>query len=370
MRIGLVINPVSGLGGAVGLKGTDGPGTVAEALARGAVPQAGARVRRAFEKLAVAAPGLSVSVAPGPLGADVLEGLPFDLSLVRLAELTGTARDTKLAVSAMNDVDLIVFAGGDGTARDVAAALQPGQAMLGIPCGVKMHSGVFALSPEAAGNLLADLVSNPDRVSWTDDAEVMDIDEVALRAGTIAPRLYGMARVPQVKSLMQAAKGTPKRDDSGALVAAAREIAASMEPGTLYLVGPGTSAGLVSAALGHRPTVLGVDAVLAGRQVARDARAAELETLAGGHPLRIILSVTGQQGFLLGRGNQQISASLIRKAGREGLIVLAGEGKLAALAVPRLGLDTGDPDLDRALSGFVRVQTGPGRFTLMRLQAS
>ncbi len=370
MRIGLVINPVAGLGGSVGLKGTDGPGAVAEALARGAVPQAASRVRRAFEKLAGAVPGTEILAAPGDLGAGPLAGLPLGISLIDLPAPSRTARDTRLAVAAMADCDLVVFAGGDGTARDVASAMKRGQAMLGIPCGVKMHSGVFALSPEAAGNLMVDLVANPDRVSWRDDAEIMDIDEAALRAGTVAPRLYGLARVPEARNRMQAAKSSPKRDDAGGLLAAAREIARAMEPQTLYLIGPGTSAGLVSAALGHEPTLLGVDAVLDGRVVARDAGAPELEALAGGRRLRLVLSVTGQQGFLLGRGNQQISARLIRQAGRDGLIVLAGEGKLAALAAPHLRIDTGDPALDSALAGFVRVQTGPGRFTLMRLGAS
>lgn len=369
MLIGLVVNPVAGLGGAVGLKGTDGPGTVAEALARGATPQAAGRVRRAFARLAQAAPGIRIVAAPGALGSGTITGLALDVDEIVMPPPSGTARDTRLAVAAMAEAQLIVFAGGDGTARDVASAIAPAQAMLGIPCGVKMHSGVFALSPEAAGNLLADIALHPDRVAWRNDAEIMDIDEAALRAGTLAPRLYGLASVPEARSLMQAAKGAPKRDDIAGLRAAAAEIAAAMEAGTFYLIGPGTSAGLVCAALGQEPTLLGVDAVLDGRIVARDASAPQLERLCRGHPLRIVLSVTGRQGFLLGRGNQQISAGLIRQAGRDGLIVLAGEGKLATLAAPRLALDTGDAELDAALSGFIRVQTGPGRFTMMRLAA-
>ena len=107
-----------------------------------------------------------------------------------------------------------------------------------------------------------------------------------------------------------------------------------------------------------------------GKVVARDARAAELTRLAGDGPVRIVLGVTGQQGFLLGRGNQQIAPELIARAGREGLIVLASEPKLAALAQPKRGVDTGDPALDARLSGFVRVRTGRGRETMMRIGAS
>ena len=274
------------------------------------------------------------------------------------------------AVAAMADRDLVVFAGGDGTARDVAGQLAAGQAMLGIPSGVKMHSGVFAVSPEAAGALLADLLTVPGRVGWSDEAEVMDIDEAALRAGHIAPRLFGHARVPRARLRMQAAKGGPRTEPGAALTAAAREVVEGMEPGTLYIIGPGVSAGMVMRAAGHSPTVLGIDALRNGQVIAHDATAAALEALADDGPVRIVLGVTGQQGFLLGRGNQQISPALVAKSGRDGLIVLASEDKLAALAQPRLWVDTGDPALDAALAGFVRVRTGRRREMVMRIALS
>jgi predicted polyphosphate/ATP-dependent NAD kinase len=370
VRIGLVVNPVAGLGGAVGLKGTDGPDTVAEALRRGGVPEAGPRTRRALERLAARVPGARLTVAPGPLGAGWAADLPLDMDVAAVAPLTGTARDTRAAVAAMPDCDLLLFAGGDGTARDVAGAVRPGQAILGVPCGVKMHSGVFAISPEAAGALVADLLSAENSPTWDDEAEVMDIDEEALRAGRLAPRLFGFARVPLAKARVQAAKGSIREDPAAALMGAAREIVAQMEADTLYAIGPGRSAGAVMHATGHEPTLLGTDALRNGQVVARDARAAELEALAGDGPVRIVLGVTGRQGFLLGRGNQPISRPLIARAGREGLIVLATEGKLRALAQPRLWVDTGDPALDAALSGFIRVRTGAGRDMMMRLGAS
>ncbi|MEM1283945.1 MAG: ATP-NAD kinase family protein [Pseudomonadota bacterium] len=369
MRLGLVVNPIAGLGGRVGLKGTDGPGTVAEALERGAEPQAGLRTRRALARLAERVPGTQLIAAPGQLGMDWTEGLDLSVTRLGLQATTQTARDTRLAVEAMQDVDLILFAGGDGTARDVSGALSPGQAILGIPCGVKMHSGVFAISPEAAGSLVADILQSPDRVSWRDDAEVMDIDEEALRAGHIAPELFGHARVPMARTRMQASKGGPRRNWGAALNAAAAEVVSEMEPNTLYVIGPGTSAGAVMRAAGHNPTVLGTDALRDGAVVGRDLSAYELGALAGEEPVRIVLGVTGQQGFLIGRGNQQIGPELLERAGRDGLIVLAAEDKLMGLAQPRLWLDSGDPDLDAALEGFVRVRTAPGRETMMRLSA-
>ncbi|MDE0346665.1 MAG: NAD(+)/NADH kinase [Boseongicola sp.] len=370
LTFGLVVNPIAGLGGAVGLKGTDGPGTVAEALDRGAVPRAGERVRRAFARLAERAPGTRVRAGPGELAADWLQGLDLDVRPLPSFGVSGTARDTRVATLALAGCDLVVFGGGDGTARDVTGSLGRDSAVLGIPCGVKMHSGVFAVSPEAAGAILSDLVTSPDRIGWDNDAEVMDVDEAALRFGRLAPRLFGHARVPASRRRMQASKGGPSIPGADALAGAAREFVDSMTQGTLYVIGPGTSAGSVLTAMGATPSMLGIDAIRNGQVVARDATAEELETLAGDTPVRIVLGVTGRQGFLLGRGNQQITPALIARAGPEGLIVMASESKLAALAQPCLWVDTGDPDLDQALSGYLRVKTGRGRATMMRVGAS
>ncbi len=366
MRIGLVVNPFAGLGGAVGLKGTDGPDTVAEALRRGAQAKSGARATAALTRLTARVPGAAITVASGTLGADWVDHLDLDLTIVDSPTGTGTARDTKDAVRAMGVLDVIVFAGGDGTARDVASVAN-GAALLGIPCGVKMHSGVFAVSPLAAGAMLADVINAPDRVDWQNDAEVMDIDEDALRKGILAPRLFGHARIPVARSLMQAAKGGPRQNAADALSSAAKAIVAGMDAHALYVIGPGTSAGAVMTAAGHAATPLGVDAMLNRELVAQDADDATLMRLAEGRDVYIVLGVTGQQGFLLGRGNQQIGPSLIAKAGRDGLIILATEAKLSALARPSLLVDTGDPVLDAELAGFVRVATGANREMMMRI---
>jgi predicted polyphosphate/ATP-dependent NAD kinase len=370
MRIGLIVNPNSGLGGAVGLKGTDGPDTVAEAMRRGAIPQAGIRARSALQRLAERAPGIGLTIAPGGLGADWAEGLGLDLDVLSAQKITGTARDTRTAVHAIQPIDVIVFAGGDGTARDVHTAAPNGTAILGIPCGVKMHSGVFAITPSAAGSMMAALLSDLNRISWNDEAEVMDIDEEALRAGVIAPRLYGFARTPIARNLMQASKGGPGINAAAALNSAAEAIVNEMSADTLYIIGPGSSAGAVFSAAGQQPTPLGVSALLNGKMVARDTDARGLAELARGRPVRLVLGVTGQQGFVLGRGNQQIDAALIRRAGRDGLIVLATEEKLATLSQARLLVDTGDAELDAELCGYIRVRTSANRETMMRVASS
>ena len=368
MQIGVVVNPFAGLGGAVGLKGTDGPDSVAEALRRGARAKSGERARIALAHLAERVPGAELTLARGEMGEDWSEGLDLRRTITGPSELTGTARDTKEAVRAMRDQDVIVFAGGDGTARDIASVAGD-TGILGIPCGVKMHSGVFGVNPRAAGAMMADLITNPKRIGFVEDAEVMDIDEDALRNGVLAPRLYGLARVPISRSLMQAAKGGPRLNSSGALSSAAAEIVEEMDVEALYIIGPGTSAQSVAKAAGQTASTLGVDAMIGRKIVAHDVDDASLLRLAKGRKLRIVLGVTGQQGFLLGRGNQQIGADLVRRAGREGLVILATEEKLTKLNQPRLLVDTGEPDLDLQLAGFVRVTTGKRRKMMMRIDS-
>ncbi|WP_158442381.1 ATP-NAD kinase family protein [Paracoccus aminophilus] len=363
------MNPFAGMGGALGLKGTDGQ-SLAIARAQGAIPVAGPKARRALRVLAARAPKSEVVTIPGALGADWLDGLDLTTTVLNPAISTGTAEDTRDAVRTLlaAGCELIVFAGGDGTARDIAAIAPPELALLGIPSGVKMHSAVFAISPEAAGGIWAEIETNPSQIDWMNNAEIVDIDESSLRLGRLSPRIFSHVRVPIARNRMQASKGGPRQDWSQMMHSAAAEIAAEMEPETLYIIGPGTSAMAVPEALALRSTLLGVDAIRNRRLVARDASRGELEALAGQGEVRIVLGITGRQGFLLGRGNQQISPELIARAGFKGLIVLASEPKLLALAQPALWVDTGDPTLDAELEGFAQIRTGAGRRLMMRVR--
>ena len=305
------------------------------------------------------------------LGADAAQGLSLDVEVLHKAPSGETrAADTAALARTLGErgVAAILFAGGDGTARDITAVAGLSVPMLGIPSGVKMHSGVFATSPEAAGRLVADLVSGERGVGLR-KVEIMDIDEEARRAGRLGARLYGYVRAPYAKSLLQAAKAAPPLGDDAALGAAcaeaAREIAAA--PDITWLIGPGTTAKMVAARFGEAGSLLGVDAVRGGAIVGRDLGEREALALAGDGPVGIVVGITGGQGFVFGRGNQQIGAEAIRRAWPDRLVVLASEGKLAALTEPRLLVDTGDPALDAAMAGWTRVRTGPRRATLMRL---
>ncbi|GAA2986530.1 ATP-NAD kinase family protein [Streptomyces lactacystinicus] len=384
-RIGLVVNPVAGLGGRVGLKGSDGAEVQRRALALGARPQAVARAALTLRRLP---PDVELITADGTMGADAARAAGRTARVVhRPGAADTTAGDTRAALRALVAAGgrLLLFCGGDGTARDVLDALgpEPRLPVLGIPAGVKMHSAVFAVHPRAAAEVAAAWATG--RGVRLEDAEVVEAAEAALRAERVSARLHGRLTVPVLPARVQQRKTGSSGPDPGTPAGLAAEVAERVGPGGLLLLGPGSTTHAVATALGvPGASLTGVDLLRLGpgsalgpgrsdglataaRILIRDARADQLRAL----PTipHIVLSPIGGQGFLLGRGNQQLTPELLRAAGRERLLVLATEAKLAALAGRPLLLDTGDPDLDDALAGHVRVITGRRSGAVYRLSA-
>jgi predicted polyphosphate/ATP-dependent NAD kinase len=278
-----------------------------------------------------------------------------------------TATDTRRAVTAMVEAgaDLILFAGGDGTARDVAAA-SGGVPILGIPAGVKMYSGVFANSALLAGRLASQFLETAPASRRCAEADLLDIDEESVRRDVPATRLFGTAKIPD-STMVQRAKASLPVDDDGQLLALCRDLAWRIEPNCLYIVGPGRTTRSFLAACGLPKTLLGIDVMRDGAIVAADANEADILRLLETCPGRIVVGLLGGQGCLFGRGNQQISSRVLRRVGRDRILVLAGAAKLASLP-NGLFVDTGDTEIDRMLSGFIRVETAPGRTALLRVR--
>jgi len=384
-RLGLIVNPIAGMGGRVGLKGTDGA-IVDAARALGAVPQAGSKAARCLRRLSPVTDRIEILTCPGEMGAAAVEaaGLPgHEVIATDPGQPTGPERPTgpehtKEAAREMlrRGVDLLLFAGGDGTARDVAEAVGPELPVLGIPAGVKIYSGVFATTPENAGNLAAQFVTAGPSATVR-EAEVVDVDEEAMRLGRLSASLYGYLRVPVAPQMVAGPKsGSP--GDVEALAAAARGVARAMEPDCLYFVGPGTTTRAVTRHLHLDSTLLGVDAILDGHFVGKDVNEQQLLALldeadsrgsVGSTRVRIIVGVIGGQGYIFGRGNQQIGPHVIRRVGREDVIVVATAAKLLSLTRGVMLVDTGDPELDRELEGFMRVVVGSHEETVFRVEA-
>ncbi|QVQ52253.1 ATP-NAD kinase family protein [Spiractinospora alimapuensis] len=367
--LGLIVNPLAGMGGSVGLKGTDGPEILDEAKRRGARPLSNGRAVRALTRLTATKTPFDLVAGAGDLGEHSALAAGLEPVVVhRPAPTVSGPDDTKAVVKAMSHaaVDLLLFAGGDGTARDILSAVGDRVPVLGIPAGVKMHSAVFGASPENAGRLAA-LFLDGDPAARLRDAEIMDLDETAFREDRLSARLHGYARSPYERHLAQNAKAGSRAGDDAALEAACQRVAARMREGVLYVVGPGTTMRRVMDSLGLPSTLLGVDAVLDGALLGSDLDEQALLRLMEGRETRIVVGVLGGQGYLFGRGNQQISAEVIRRVGREGIVVVAPTEKLIALETGRLRVDTGDAEVDAMLVGHLRLHTGPDRSLLVRV---
>ncbi|MCJ1885906.1 ATP-NAD kinase family protein [Pseudomonas sp. LA21] len=356
-RVGLIINPLAGIGGPTALKGSDG---VAElALARGAQPRAAERTRVALEQLLPVRERLEFLTFPGPMGADLLADMGFSHRLVGALERgQSSAADTRHAVQALQDagVALILFAGGDGTARDVAEVAREGQPVLGIPAGVKIHSGVYAISPRAAGALALRLVEG-GLVRLT-HGEVRDLDEAALRDGRVAARWYAELTVPEEGHFMQHVKQAGMETEELVLADLAAWLEDSWEEGVRYVFGPGSTLHGLAADLHLETTLLGVDVIENGEVIARDVTESQLFELVDGHPAFLLVTAIGGQGHILGRGNQQISPRVLRAIGIERLRVIATKRKLGTLEGRPLLVDSGDAALDSSFPAAVRVWAG------------
>jgi len=354
MRIGFIINPIAGMGGRVGLKGTDGLASRAAAL--GARPIAFGRAEeflRAF--LARSAHDLALTArwisCTGAMGTDALRAagvLERDLEIVHEAGVSTTAEDTRAAASeaVLRKADLLVFVGGDGTARDIEEVVRGRVPVLGIPSGVKMHSGVFAVSPEAGADLLVAFLRGELRVG---EGELLDVDEEAYRRGEWKVRLHGTARTLVEPNLVQAGKllfAEVSHDAViGELVEHFHELFEA-EPDVLFLLGPGSTLEAVAKGLGLEKTLLGIDGVAGERTVATDLDERAILKLLEAHPkAKLVVSPIGAQGFILGRGNLQVSPEVVRRLGLRNVLVVATPNKL--VSTPVLRVDTGDDALDR-----------------------
>lgn len=354
MRFGLVINPIAGMGGRVGLKGTDGIETLKKAISRGAEPRSGDRAHEMLEKLVE----LDVKwyTWGGEMGEDVLQDLGFDYEV--LGEIEGersTAKDTKRAVEKMadEDVDLIIFVGGDGTAVDIQEAIDMRVPVVGVPSGVKMYSAVFARTPRVAASLLKKYVKGEAIVS---EREVMDIDEEMYRKGRLSATLKGYLKTPFMASYVlseKSASGSPDVEVIKESIAA--RVVEDMDRDRYYVLGPGSTVGAIAEELEVDKTLLGVDVIKDKKLVVKDANEKDLLDNIDKDTV-IIVSPLGGQGTLLGHGNQQISPEVIKKVGVDNIRVIATSLKLKRLKA--LTVDTGDPELDEELRGYIRVVVG------------
>lgn len=354
-RVGLIVNPIAGMGGTVGLKGTDDD-RARHARELGAEPIAAARAVVALGSLAACRDSIELLTCAGSMGADAAAAAGFASREIYRAPAEATsAADTREAASILlrEGVDLILFAGGDGTARDMLAAVNGRVPVLGIPAGVKMHSAVFGVTPRAAGDAARVFLAADDGAALLDEAEVMDRPPGDRDAAS--PELCGYLRTPSLPRLVSHAKAAGA---AGSVEGACRHAVERIRDSALALIGPGTTMRRVKQAFGFDGTLLGIDAVEDGRPAGLDLNEAGILELLGDRRALVVVSIVGGQGFLFGRGNQPLSPRVLRRAGLDNILVVASMEKVIALPGRRLLVDTGDDELDAMLCGYRPVIVG------------
>jgi predicted polyphosphate/ATP-dependent NAD kinase len=346
--IGFIINPVAGMGGAVGLKGTDGNKILNKAIALGAKPIASAKAEIFLSNLSTAKDHIKFLVGAGEMGEFQVKKLGFNCKVLGQAKIQTSPEDTQIIAHQMQEsqVDLLIFCGGDGTARDILKAVTLSVPVLGVPTGVKMHSAVFAITPQAAARVALRFLfaSLPLR-----EAEVMDVDEQAFREGHVSAELYGYVLSPFEPHLIQGNKMESPMIESEIQnqAAIALYVIEEMKPTNLYIIGPGTTTRTIGDLLDQKKTLLGVDLFQNKEITAKDVNEKKLLQAIEGRNSQIIVTPIGGQGFIFGRGNQQISPKIINQVGLDNIIVVATKSKLDRLE--SLKVDTGDSKLDAEL---------------------
>ena len=355
-RLGFIVNPIAGMGGAVGLKGTDGKEILEKAVGLGAKPVAPARAEMFLLTLNAIWKDFVLISGAGLMGETEAQNSGFGCKVFgEKREQTSKQDTTETAKQIVDEgVDLLVFCGGDGTARDVLNAVDKKVPVLGVPTGVKMHSAVFAVDPKAAARITARFLSGQLPL-W--EAEVMDIDEEAFRQGRVSARLHGYVLTPYEPRLIQVAKiASPMtQSDLRNQAALAVYIIEKMEEDVVYVISAGTTTRTIGDLLDEKKTLLGVDIFKNKKIVARDVNEKQILEAIKGETVKVVVTPIGGQGFIFGRGNQQISPEVIQQVGKDNIIVIATENKMKNLKA--LKVDTGDPDLDASFRGKITVIT-------------
>lgn len=375
MKLGFVVNPLAGIGGAVALKGSDGHDVVELALSRGAHPQAEMRASAAMQ-MVTPVENLVIFTASGAMGENVLRALNLPCDVIYNINRETSATDTEEVIRRFisNGIDLIVFAGGDGTARDVMDVmdhdLNVSIPVVGIPAGVKIHSAVYAVTPVRAGELV-NMILHGEPVSLH-EGQVMDLDEQAFREGRVNAKCYGYLQVPVDDTRMQLVKQGSLNYHEIAVQDIAEDIIETMQQDVYYLIGSGSTTAEVMNQLGLQNTLLGVDVICNRELIASDVGEHGILTIIDDHPVNIVVSIIGGQGHVFGRGNQQLSATVIshvidQHGGRDNIIIIATNEKLRSLQRRPMITDTGDPALDLRLAGLYSVVTGYQQKTLYQL---
>lgn len=359
IKIGLIINPIAGMGGSVGLKGTDGEYILEKALELGSKPKASTKAIKALQQLESIKNNIKIITGQGNMGENEAKKLGFNVEIIKSKNIKKTSSTDTINIARdiiKEEVKLLIFVGGDGTARDIYTAVEDKVVTLGIPAGVKIHSPVYAINPKAGGTLALRYINN--EVKSTVEKEVLDLDENMYRSGRVNTALYGYLKVPREKNFMQNKKAPTPLSEEASQKAIGLYITDNMQEDIVYIIGPGTTTRAIMDTLNLQNTLLGVDIFKNKKIIKNDANESEILKAINNQKSKLIITPTGGQGYLLGRGNQQISDKVVKAIGKENIIVVSTGHKLQNLNFKPLYVDTFNEEVNKMLNGYMKVAVG------------
>lgn len=366
-KVGLIVNPIAGMGGKIGLKGTDGYNyteLVNDFRARRISDE---KCREALGELLDIRDSIEIITYGKTMGENILKDMGFKYALAgSFYDVNSSSLDTINAAKLISqrDVDILVFVGGDGTARNIYEAVGLDQVVIGVPSGVKMQSSVHGITARKAGELIKEFLTSSS--GRTTEGEVMDIDETLYKDGKVFSKLYGYLRIPLSRKYVQNKKTGSLESEKYFQDAIACYIEDNMSDDFQYLIGPGSTTAQIMNRLGLKNTLLGVDLIYDKKLVKNDMNEEEILSAVKNRRTKLIITPTGGQGFLLGRGNQQISEAVALNLRKEDIIVISTKNKLLSFGSEPLLLDLGE-DGNRHLSGYYKIVSGYDDFVVKKV---
>lgn len=358
IKIGLIVNPIAGMGGSVGLKGTDGEEIVKKAISLGANPKSPSKAIIALRQIESLKGDIKIITGANDMGESQAKELGFDVEVIDTKNYKTSRTDTINVCKEMlkKDIKLLLFVGGDGTARDVYEGVGDKITTLGIPAGVKIHSPVYAINPKNGGLVAYKYITQ--KIKTTIIKEVLDLDENIYREGRVNTTLYGYLKIPVDSSSMQNKKAPTPLSEESAQRSIGLFIADNMEKDTIYIIGPGTTTKAILDTLNLKGTLLGVDIIKNKKIVKLDANEVDILKYIKSNKVKLVITPTGGQGYLLGRGNQQISHRVIREVKKENIMVVSTLYKIKSLKFKPLYIDTDNEEVDNMLKGYIKIIIG------------
>ena len=259
------------------------------------------------------------------------------------------------------NVDLIIYAGGDGTSVLVHSVINDSIPVIAIPIGVKMYSGIFPVSPIHSADIFNEFINNTSNEYTL--REISDLDDTLIEKGITSTKFAGYLKTPLITNLnfsLQESKGGGIASEKDELDNLIEDFNSRYTNNSAYLLGPGSTTNSLIESKGLKGTLLGFDILQNNKIIKADCSEEDIFKFVTNSKsdIYLVITIIGNQGFLFGRGNQQISPRILNKIDiNKNLLIYATSSKLDSLENDIL-IDTGSSSSDSIFGKYINIISG------------